>query len=145
MKALVQRVKKASVTVDGEIVSKINHGFLIFLGVENGDSHEQADYLAKKVANLRVFEDDAGKMNLSIKDKQGEIIVVSQFTLAADCSKGNRPSFVNAARPETANPLYEYFVERIKGEGINTGTGVFQAHMDVELINDGPITIMLER
>ncbi|MBQ8869806.1 MAG: D-tyrosyl-tRNA(Tyr) deacylase [Alphaproteobacteria bacterium] len=145
MKALVQRVKKASVTVDNKQVSAINQGLLIFLGVEKNDNQAQADYLAKKVVNLRIFEDQNQKMNLSVSDIKGQILVVSQFTLAGDTSKGNRPGFDNAAKPDTADKLYQYFSEQITNFGIEVQNGIFQADMQVELINDGPVTFMLEK
>lgn len=145
MRLLIQRVKKASVTVDGQQVSAINSGLLIFIGVFKNDSREQAAALAKKAAALRIFEDEAGKMNLSVKDIGGSALVVSQFTLAGDTSRGNRPGFDNAARPEIAKPLYEYFSECLQTEGIEVQNGIFQAEMAVELINDGPVTFMLEK
>lgn len=145
MKILVQKVLNASVTVDGQKVSKINNGLLLFVGVEKGDSEPQADYLAKKTANLRIFEDENNKMNLSIMDVKGEILAVSQFTLAADLSRGNRPGFDGAARPEDAKPLYEYFVKQLENYGISVQTGIFQADMKVELLNDGPCTFILQK
>ena len=145
MKALVQRVKRASVEIEGKLYSKIGQGMLILLGVEKGDGQKEAEYLAKKVVNLRIFEDSESKMNLSVQDIKGELLAVSQFTLAGDTSRGNRPGFETAARPEEAKPLYEYFVECLKAYGINTQTGIFQADMQVELINDGPVTFMLEK
>lgn len=145
MKVLVQRVKQASVKVDEKIVSSINAGMLIFVGVQKTDTRKEAELLATKVSNLRIFEDEQGKMNLSILDTKGEIIVVSQFTLAGDTSRGNRPGFETAAKPQDAEPLYEYFVSCLKEKGVATQTGIFQADMKVSLINDGPVTFMLEK
>lgn len=144
MKGLIQRVKRASVTIDGKVYSKINQGILVLLGVEKGDNEQNADKLADKLCKLRIFEDEDGKMNKSILDVNGEILIVSQFTLAGDCKKGTRPSFDKAELPQRANELYEYFVDLIKQKNIPVGTGVFGAMMDVELVNDGPVTFMLE-
>jgi D-tyrosyl-tRNA(Tyr) deacylase len=144
MKGLIQRVKYAKVTIDNKLYSEISHGILILLGVEKGDTEENADKLADKLVKLRIFEDEAGKMNKSVIDTEGEILVVSQFTLAGDCKKGTRPSFDRAELPDRANKLYEYFTSKIKEKGISTKTGQFGAMMDVELINDGPVTFMLE-
>lgn len=145
MKAILQRVKFANVEVDGNCVGKIDKGFLILLGVKEGDQKQDAEYLVKKICNMRIFEDDNGKMNINIKDVNGEILVVSQFTLYADCQKGNRPSFVNSAKPEYANELYEYFVEKCSHEVKKVQTGIFGAHMKVSLVNNGPVTIILEK
>ena len=144
MKLVIQRVKNASVEVDNKIVGEIDKGFLVLIGIKVGDTKEQADYLVKKVCNLRVFTDEKGKMNLSLKDVGGELLVVSQFTLYGDCRKGRRPSFSSAARPEVATKLYEEFIEKARKEGIVTKTGQFGAHMMVDLTNDGPVTILLE-
>lgn len=144
MKGLIQRVKRASVTIDGKVYSEINQGILILFGVEKGDNEQNADKLADKLCKLRIFEDEDGKMNKSILDVNGEILIVSQFTLAGDCKKGTRPSFDKAELPQRANELYEYFVDLIKQKNIPVGTGVFGAMMDVELVNDGPVTFMLE-
>lgn len=145
MKALIQRVKKASVSIDNELYSEINAGILIFLGVTKEDTIENSDKLAQKVLSLRIFEDDNEKMNFSIKDVNGEILVVSQFTLCGDCKKGTRPSFDNAAHPDVAIKLYEDFVNRLEQSGLNVQTGKFRAMMDVALINDGPVTFMVEK
>ena len=145
MKVLVQKVLSASVEVNQEIVAKIAEGYLLFVGVEANDSGQQADYLAKKTANLRIFTDENDKMNLSVIDVGGEILAVSQFTLAANLNCGNRPGFENAARPEKAKPLYEYFVKQLQSYGINVKCGIFQADMKVSLVNDGPCTFMLEK
>lgn len=145
MKALIQRVKSASVTIENELYSSISKGMLILLGVEKTDSIENAQKLSEKLVNLRIFEDENGKMNLSLKDIQGEILVVSQFTLAGSCKKGTRPSFDSAAPAEMANELYEKFVKLISQYGLTVKTGKFQAMMDVALINDGPVTFMVEK
>ena len=145
MKLLVQRVSSAKVDVDSKTVGKINKGFLVLIGVTHTDTKEIADYLVKKLCNLRVFKDENSKMNLSIKDVDGELLIASQFTLYADCQHGNRPSFVNSAKPDMANELYEYFVERCRREVKNVETGIFGADMKVSLLNDGPVTIMLEK
>ena len=144
MRAVVQRVSRASVSVDGEVVGQIKRGLLVLLGVTHADTEAAADYLAEKIAGLRIFEDDAGKMNLSVKDMGGSILAVSQFTLYGDARKGKRPSFDDAARPEQARQLYEYFVERIRALGLRCETGRFQEMMQVELVNDGPVTILLD-
>ena len=145
MRLLIQRVSKASVRVEGECVGKINKGFLVFLGITHGDTKDNVDYLVNKLYNLRVFEDENEKMNLSIKDINGEILIVSQFTLYADTSHGNRPSFINAAKPEYANELYEKFIKYCKEElDMSVETGSFGADMQITLTNDGPVTIMLE-
>jgi D-tyrosyl-tRNA(Tyr) deacylase len=144
MRAVVQRVKSASVKVDGELVSEIGAGVLIFLGVAHEDTTTELEYIANKVANLRIFEDAEGKMNCSLLETGGAALVVSQFTLYGDCRKGRRPSFIKAARPETANALYEQFITALEQQNIRTQGGTFQAMMDVELINDGPVTILLD-
>ena len=145
MKLVVQRVKKAEVKVDVNIIGKIDKGFLVLIGIKVGDTKEQADYLVKKLCNLRVFSDENDKMNLSIKDVKGKLLIVSQFTLYGDCSQGNRPSFIEAARPEEANPLYEYFCNQCELNNIEVQKGIFGADMKVELINDGPVTIIIEK
>lgn len=145
MKAVIQRVTKAGVTVDNQLVSEIETGFLILLGVDSSDSTADADTLSQKISSLRIFEDDCGKMNLSLKDVHGSVLVISQFTLLADCKKGRRPSFFDAAAPDIANELYEYFCQRIKTDGIeDVKKGIFGADMKVSLINDGPVTILLD-
>jgi D-tyrosyl-tRNA(Tyr) deacylase len=145
MRIVLQRVSEASVTIDLKLYSKIDLGFLILLGIEEEDSQEDADWLIQKVANMRIFSDDEGKMNLSIQDVKGEFLVVSQFTLHASTKKGNRPSFIKAARPEQAIPLYEYFVEQLKiSSNLEVKTGVFGADMKVALVNDGPVTICID-
>ena len=145
MRLVVQRVKNAKVEVDEKTVGSINQGFLVLLGVTHTDTRSEADYLVKKLCNLRVFEDENGKMNLGLKDVEGELLIVSQFTLYADCSQGNRPSFINAAKPDFANELYEYFCQKCKDSGIGVETGVFGADMKVSLLNDGPVTIIMEK
>ncbi len=144
MKAVIQRVLNASVKVDGTGVSSIDKGILVLLGVEKGDVKRDATWLAEKIANLRIFEDDAGKMNLSVRDISGEILAVSQFTLAGNCAKGRRPSFDSAAAPDEANRLYEFFIGESRNMGFSVATGVFQADMQVSLVNDGPVTFILE-
>jgi len=145
MKLVVQRVKNAKVEVEGKTVGSIGKGFLVLLGVTHADTKKEADYLVKKLCNLRVFEDENGKMNLGLKEIEGEVLMISQFTLYADCTGGNRPSFVNAARPEIAEPLYEYFCEECRKNNIHVEKGIFGADMKVSLLNDGPVTIVLEK
>lgn len=144
MKAVVQRVSQAGVTVETQKVSHIDKGLMVLLGVGHEDTEKDADFLVDKIINLRIFEDDQGKMNISLKDVNGQLLVVSQFTLMGDCRKGRRPSFIQAARPDKANELYEYFVQKAGEKGIETQTGVFQAMMDVDLINQGPVTLILD-
>ncbi len=145
MRLLIQRVSRASVKVDQQAISQIGNGLLVLLGIGHGDGDSQAAFLAEKVANLRIFEDDQGKTNLSVLDVKGEAIVVSQFTLYADTRKGRRPSFIDAALPEVASPLVDRFVELLRSHGVPTQTGQFGAHMDVEIHNNGPVTIWLEK
>ncbi len=144
MKAVIQRVKESSVSVDGETISQIGPGLLVLLGVAQTDEESDASYLAEKTVNLRIFEDQNKKMNRSLKDTGGAMLVVSQFTLLGDCRKGRRPSFVYAAEPQKAETLYEYFIQKIREMGIQVETGQFRAMMDVSLINDGPVTLILE-
>ncbi len=144
MKFVIQRVKNASVEVEGKIVGKINQGFLVLIGITHDDTKETADALIKKLINLRVFTDENYKMNLSIKDVKGELLLISQFTLYADCKKGNRPSFTNSAKFETANELYNYIVDECKKKEIKVQTGIFGAEMKVNLLNNGPVTIILD-
>lgn len=145
MKLVVQRVSNASVEVNNKIIGKIEKGFLVLLGVGPEDNKNIADFLVEKLCNLRVFEDENEKMNLSIKDIDGELLIISQFTLYADCKKGNRPSFTGAAEPKKANELYEYFIEKCKDKVRKVEHGEFGANMKVKLLNDGPVTIILEK
>ena len=144
MRVVVQRVKHASVTINGTVNGKINNGFLVLLGVQSTDSEQDVDYLVKKVTNLRIFSDENDKMNLSLKDVNGELLIVSQFTLYANCKEGNRPSFVEAAKPDVAIPLYEYFVSECKKIIPVVETGIFGADTKVDLLNDGPVTIIMD-
>lgn len=144
MRAVVQRVSSSRVTVDERVTGEVKKGLLVLLGVTHDDTSKDVDYMVDKVTNLRIFEDENDKMNLSLKDIEGEAMAVSQFTLYGDARKGRRPSFSDAARPDVANPLYEEFVEKLRAQGITVGTGEFGAHMMVELTNDGPVTILLE-
>ena len=146
MKLVIQRVANAKVDIEGKTVGSINNGFLVLLGIKVGDTKEQVDYLVRKLINLRVFSDEDDKMNLSIKDVNGELLIISQFTLYGDCIKsGNRPSFIEAARPEEAIPLYEYFIDECKKQIDVVRTGEFGADMKVSLLNDGPVTIIIEK
>ncbi|HET7755471.1 MAG TPA: D-aminoacyl-tRNA deacylase [Anaeromyxobacteraceae bacterium] len=144
MRAVVQRVRRGAVRVDGEVVGAVERGYVVLLGVEQGDADADVRWMAEKIAALRVFEDDAGKMNRSVAEAGGAVLVVSQFTLLGDARKGNRPSFVAAAPPELANALYERVCDAIGEKGIRVAKGVFRAHMEVELVNDGPVTILLD-
>ena len=144
MRVVVQRVKHASVTINGTVNGKINNGFLVLLGVQSTDSEQDVDYLVKKVTNLRIFSDKNDKMNLSLKDVNGELLIVSQFTLYANCKEGNRPSFVEAAKPDVAIPLYEYFISECRKIIPVVETGIFGADMKVDLLNDGPVTIIMD-
>ena len=143
MRAVIQRVIKSRVVIDEAIKAAIGHGLVVLLGIEKGDTQEKADYLAKKITNLRIFGDKEGKMNLSLIDIGGKAIVVSQFTLMADTRKGNRPSFINAAPPDIASPMVDYFIHRMKAHGVETQSGEFATHMLVEIHNDGPVTILI--
>lgn len=144
MKAVLQRVISASVTVDEQVVGQIGPGLLVLLGVEQGDNEKDLNFLADKTAQLRIFEDTAGKMNLSVQDVGGAVLVVSQFTLLGNCRKGRRPGFSRAAPPELADSYYQQFTDRLRRTGLEVATGIFQAHMQVELINDGPVTMLLD-
>ncbi len=144
MRAVVQRVTEGDVTVENQVTGAIGNGYVVLLGVEDTDTEKDAEYLADKIVGLRVFEDADDKMNLSLQDVGGEMLVISQFTLLADARKGRRPNFVKAARPEMAKKLYDHFVEKVKAQGVRVGEGVFQAHMLVRIHNDGPVTILLD-
>lgn len=144
MRAVIQRVKRASVNVDGRVASETGRGLLVLLGIGKNDSEQDARCLVEKIAHLRIFEDDQGKMNLSVLDVNGSVLVVSQFTLFADCRKGRRPSFMNAGDPEDAKRLYKRVIELLGQAGVQTAEGIFQAMMDVELVNEGPVTILLD-
>jgi D-aminoacyl-tRNA deacylase len=144
MRFLIQRVSGASVRIDGQMVGSIGPGLVVLIGIGAGDTKREADYLVEKTVNLRIFQDENGKMNRSALDVRGELLLVSQFTLYGDCRKGRRPSFDAAAQPALARELYEYVVEKVRETGLVTGTGVFQAHMQVELVNDGPVTLLLD-
>lgn len=146
MKLVIQKVKKAKVEVKNNVVGQIDNGYMVLLGVKKGDTEKEADYLAKKLCNLRIFEDDNGKMNLSIKDVNGELLIISQFTLYGNTKEGNRPSFIEVEEPEKANELYKYFLIKCKENGIEkVEQGMFGEHMEVSLINDGPNTIIMEK
>ncbi len=145
MRALLQRVSRAQVSVAGEVVGAIESGFVVLLGVTHSDTPAEADWLANKIAGIRLFEDAEGKMNAALADIDGAVLVVSQFTLYGDARKGRRPSFTDAARPEHAEPLVDYFVEQLRRHGLIVATGIFGAAMDVEIHNDGPVTLMVER
>lgn len=144
MRAIVQKVKKAKVEVEGELVGKINHGLLVFVAVTDNDDDKDIDYIKKKIEKLRIFEDDQGKMNLSVADVGGELLIVSQFTLYGDVRKGNRPSFINSSSANKAEEYYEILIDKLKNDGFKVETGRFQTHMDVSLVNDGPVTIQLD-
>ena len=144
MKAVVQRVKQTTLSVDGELISKIPFGLTVFLGIKTGDTEKEGAYIAKKIAGLRIFEDENGKMNLSVKDVGGEVLLISQFTLYGDASHGNRPSFTLAERPERAEPLYELVADMLASQGVKVKKGVFGADMKIEQYNDGPVTILLD-
>jgi D-aminoacyl-tRNA deacylase len=144
MRAVVQRVSESSVSVDNEIVGKIGKGILVLLGIAEDDTDRDVDYMAEKIANLRIFQDEEDKMNLSVLDVKGEALVISQFTLLGDCRKGRRPSYVHAARPELAVPLYEKFMKKLESYGVPVEKGIFQAMMKVHLVNDGPVTLMID-
>jgi D-aminoacyl-tRNA deacylase len=145
MRALLQRVSRASVSVNGQITGRIDQGFVVFLGVTHHDRLADADWISAKIAGLRIFDDGAGKMNLSLQEVEGSLLVISQFTLYGDARKGRRPSFTDAAPPELAEPLVEYVIDRLRQSGLTVATGVFGAHMDVEIHNDGPVTLLIER
>jgi D-tyrosyl-tRNA(Tyr) deacylase len=144
MKAVIQRVSSASVKVDGKTEGEISSGLLLLIGIDEEDEHKDADWLVQKILNLRIFGDEAGKLNLSVLDIAGEILCISQFTLIADYKKGNRPSFIKAARPDLAIPLFNYFKEKISRSGLKTASGIFGADMKVSLLNDGPVTIVMD-
>jgi len=145
MKAVIQRVNSANVVVEEKTVGKIGKGILVLLGVEKGDDETKADWLAEKIVSLRIFSDEAGKMNLSLQDIGGSLLAVSQFTLAGNCAKGRRPSFDTAAPPDEGKRLYDFFVKTVRHKGVTTATGIFQADMQVTLVNDGPVTFILEK
>lgn len=144
MRSVVQRVSEASVTIDDKIAGQIGRGLVVLLGIKQGDTEKDASWLAEKIVNLRIFEDDKGKMNLSLADIGGEMLIISQFTLFGDCRKGRRPGFSSAAPPELAEPLYRQFIEKVNNLEIKTATGIFQAEMAVQLTNDGPVTMLLD-
>ena len=145
MRLVVQRVKHASVSVDGNVVGKIGNGYMVLVGITDTDTKDTCDYLAEKLINLRVFDDENDNMNYNLEKVNGELLIISQFTLYADASKGNRPSFIKAAKPEISKPLYEYFCEACEKKNVHVERGIFRADMKVELLNDGPVTIILEK